>query len=97
MSIEQALESFLADGLKSAVDKATKASMFGAGCSVELFDDGNYRVLRDDQIDSKHDSPGLILGIPSSVDYRSAEEEMRHAFQIHWDANQNVQGIISKQ
>lgn len=108
MSVIDAFESFMNNDFESACDSATKASWGGSGYSVELFDDGHYRVLWDNQIGNLYDSPGMILGIselgddewdddPSMRFYDNAEEEMREKFQQHWEANLNVQDIIAFQ
>lgn len=65
MSIQQAFEAFMSESFQSAVDSSTKASWGGSGYSVELFDDGTYRVLWDNQIGNLYSSPGLILSIPA--------------------------------
>lgn len=91
MSVKSAFESFMTNDFQSAVDSSTKASWGGGGYSVELFDDGTYRVLWDNQIGNLYDSPGLILSVPSLEDedwdedpsirfYDNAEEAIRDAF-----------------
>lgn len=45
VSIRDAFENFMTESFEEAVDKSTKASQSGSGYSVELFDDGSYRVL----------------------------------------------------
>lgn len=64
MSIESAYESFKNEALEDAIVSSTKASWGGSGYSVELFDNGDYRVLWDNQIGNCYKSPGLILGVP---------------------------------
>jgi hypothetical protein len=92
MSVQQAFDSFMAEGFQDAVDSSTKASWKGSGYSVELFDDGTYRVLYDNQIGNLYDSPGLILSIPPLGDeewdkdptlrfYDNAEQSIRETFQ----------------
>lgn len=61
MSIRKAFEDFMIADFYSAVDSSTTASWDNSGYSVELFDDSTYRVLWDQNIGSKYDSPGLIL------------------------------------
>lgn len=108
MSVTEAFESFMANDFESACDSSTKASWGGSGYSVELFEDGHYRVLWDNQIGNLYDSPGLILGIPALGDddwdedpsirfYDNAGEEMREKFQMHWDANAATQDVIAFQ
>ena len=92
MNIQSAFDSFMANDFKAAVDSATKASWAGSGYSVELFDEGNYRILWNQQIGNLYDSPGLILNIPALGDeewdadsdirfYDNAEVEIREAFE----------------
>jgi len=106
MSIKQAFESFMSKSFESAVDSSTKASWGGSGYSVELFDDGTYRVLWDNQIGNLYNSPGLILSVlyldneewdddPSIRFYDNAEQQMRDVFEQHWQANLNVQAVIA--
>lgn len=108
MSIIDAFESFMAHDFESACDSSTQAYWGGSGYSVELFDDGTYRVLWDNKIGNLYDSPGLILGIPYLGEdewdddpyirfYDNAKEEMREIFQQHWEANANVQDVIAFQ
>lgn len=91
MSIKQAFNSFMDESFESAVDSSTKASWGGSGYSVELFDDGTYRVLWDNQIGNRYDSPGLILSIPTLDSeewdddpsirfYGNVEQEIRDSF-----------------
>lgn len=64
-----ALETFLAsDEFAEAIIKSTKAGFGGSGYSVELFPDGTSRVLWDNQIGNKYESPGVILSIPQLND-----------------------------
>lgn len=95
MSIQQAFESFMASGFKSAVDSSTKASWGGSSYSVELFDEGYYRVLWDNHIGNLYDSPGLILSVPALADdewdedpsirfYDNAEQIIRESFEERW-------------
>ena len=92
MNIQSAFDSFMSNDFKAAVDSATKASWSGSGYSVELFDEGNYRILWNQQIGNLYDSPGLILSIPALGDeewdedssiryYDNAEVEIREAFE----------------
>jgi hypothetical protein len=108
MSVRQAFDSFMEKDFQSAVDSSTRASWAGSGYSVELFDDGRYRVLWDNEIGNLYDSPGLILSVPSLIDdewdedpnirfYDNAEEAIRDSFQEHWEANLNVQAVIANQ
>lgn len=66
---EQTLEQFLASNdFADALIKATRASWGGSGYSVELFPDGHWRVLWNNEIGNKYDSPGVILGLPTLDD-----------------------------
>lgn len=62
------LEAFIssADGktFESAVESSTVAGFGGSGYSVELFADGTFRVLWDNEIGNLYQSPGIILAIP---------------------------------
>ena len=89
--ISQAYEDFMQNSFKSAVDSSTAASWGGSGYSVELFYDGTYRVLWNNQIGNLYESQGLILSVPSLCDedwdedsdlrfYENAEEYMRNTF-----------------
>jgi hypothetical protein len=102
MSIQQAFNSFMEKDFQSAVDSSTKASWGGSGYSVELFDDGTYRVLWDGQIGNLYDSPGLILPVPALGNdewdedpnirfYDNAEEEAQDSFQEYWQAYSSEQ------
>jgi hypothetical protein len=60
------LEKFLAseDYLQGCVS-ATRAAYGGGGYSVELFRNGEWRVMDNSQIGNRYDSPGLIIGLPT--------------------------------
>lgn len=84
-------ESFMEISFQSACDQSTTASWSGSGCSVELFPNGEYRVLWDNQIGNRYNSPGIILPVPALGDdewdddpdirfYENAEEAMRDIF-----------------
>jgi hypothetical protein len=67
--LEQTLEKFLdSPDFGEGCKKATKASWGGSGYSVELFADGTWRVLWDNEIGNKYESPGEILGLPTLDD-----------------------------
>lgn len=64
-ALEKCLEAFLrspdfGEGCKAA----TKASWGGSGYSVELFADGTWRVLWDNEIGNLYESPGEIISLP---------------------------------
>lgn len=64
--LSSTLEAFLASpDLKSGVISSTKASWAGSGYSVELFPDGTWQVLRNNQIGNLYVSPGEILKLPA--------------------------------
>lgn len=65
--LETALNAFLdsPDFVSGIVASTYYAGFGGSGYSVELFPDGHFRVLWDNQIGNKYDSPGVILGIPA--------------------------------
>lgn len=106
MSVKQAFENFMSNDFESAVISSTKAGWGGSGYSVELFDNGTYRVLWDNEIGNLYNSPGLILSIPqlSNDDYDeknghyfdNAKQEMQDWFKENWEANQNVQAIVAE-
>jgi len=68
MSIRQAFELFINEDngatFEQAVRDSTSAGFGGSGYSVELFEDGTFRVLWENQIGNLYRSPGLILGVP---------------------------------
>ena len=69
MSIQIAFESFInGNDFQPAVEKSTSAGFGGSGYSVELFEDGTYRILWDNEIGNLYISEGLILSIPQHDD-----------------------------
>lgn len=59
------LENFLASkDFQSGVISSTLASWGGSGYSVELFPNGRWSVLWDNQIGNLYESPGKILSLP---------------------------------
>jgi hypothetical protein len=69
MSIQRAFESFInGNDFQSAVEKSTSAGFGGSGYSVELFEDGTYRILWDNEIGNLYMSDGIILSIPQYND-----------------------------
>ena len=106
MSVIAAFEEFMKTNFESAVDSSTKASWSGSGYSVELFDNGSFRVLWDNEIGNLYDSPGVILGIPTLGDdewdedpsirfYDNAVQAMRDSFEEHRKANLGVQHYLA--
>lgn len=88
MSYNTAFDKFMSEAFEDAVNSSTQASWSGSGYSVELFENGSYRVLWNNNIGNLYDSPGVILGVPSLSDeewdddsdlrfYDNAEEEIR--------------------
>ena len=60
-----ALNAFIeSDKFEAAVMSSTTAGFGGSGYSVELFEDGTFRVLWNNEIGNLYRSPGVILGIP---------------------------------
>ena len=64
------LDAFLDSGaeFEKAVMDSTTAGFGGGGYSLELFEDGTWRVLWDNQIGNLYCSPGVILSIPQYWD-----------------------------
>ena len=63
--IANALNAFIESSeFEAAVMSSTTAGVGGSGYSVELFPDGTFRVLWDNEIGNKYISPGVILSIP---------------------------------
>jgi hypothetical protein len=99
MSIQEyyqaAFNGFMAE-IEEAIEKSTQAGFGGSGYSVELFADGTHRVLWDNQIGNRYNSPGLIVGIPKLEDdemgddevpafYDNAIQEMQERFEYRCD------------
>ena len=62
---ETTLNAFIdSNEFEQAVMDSTTAGFGGSGYSVELFEDGTWRVLWDNMIGNLYDSPGIILSIP---------------------------------
>jgi len=68
-SLKEDLETFLdSPDFKYAIESATIASWGGAERCLELLPDGSYRILyyeHHDHEQSKYDSPGAVLMLPS--------------------------------
>lgn len=86
--ITAAYEKFLSEAIEGAIESSTKASWGGSGYSVELFANGTYRVLWDNQIGNLYESPGAIIKIPPCSDeewsdrfYDNAIEKLKRVFQ----------------
>lgn len=92
MSLQGAFNDFMSSkDFEFSVDSSTRASWGGGSYSVELFEDGTYRVLGSSEIGNMYDSPGMIIGIPALGDdewdddpnirfYGNAREYMKNAF-----------------
>lgn len=81
MSYQEAFDSFMQE-FDSACDKATEASYSMSGYSVELCSDGSYRVIWDNNLGNRYDSPGVLLGIPPlTEDETDAEQAMKDKFE----------------
>lgn len=64
-NFNRTLEQFIDSAdFEEGVTSSTTAGFGGSGYSVELFEDGTWRVLWDNQIGNLYTSPGIILGIP---------------------------------
>jgi hypothetical protein len=75
ISFEETLEKFLASNdFADALIKATRTSWGGSGFSVELFPNGTWRVLWNNEIGNLYDTPGVILKLPTldDDDYQEA-------------------------
>lgn len=74
-ALRSALESFLdSSEFGESLIKATKALWSGKKYCVELFEDGSFRVLWEDQIGNRYRSPGAMLDLPTldDDDYQEA-------------------------
>ena len=91
MTINAAFETFMAQDFEDAVVSSTTASWGGSGFSVELFEDGSYRVLWTESIGNRYDSAGLILAVPELGDDEWDGEEGEHYFD---NAREYMYGIF---
>jgi plasmid stability protein len=67
--LEQTLEKFLSSAdFVEGCKAGTRASWNGSGYSVELFKDGTWRVLWNNEIGNLYESPGEIIGLPTLND-----------------------------
>ncbi len=77
------LEAFLASpDFKAGVIASSKAAYSGSGYAVELFPDGHWRLLWDEQIGNLYQSPGWIVGLPA-ID--AAEDDLASEFDVAAD------------
>lgn len=84
--IRKAYANFKKQEIESAITSSTKASWGGSGYSVELFPDGDYRILWNNNIGNLYDSTGVIVGIPSLSDEESDGDESDWFFDNAIDA-----------
>lgn len=61
ITLDQYLES---SDFREGVISNTKASWGGSGYTVELFPDGNWRNLWNNEIGNLYESPGVLLKLP---------------------------------
>lgn len=54
----------MSDSFELACDLSTRASGVNGGLSVELLEDGTYRVFLDSQMECLFDSSGIVLSVP---------------------------------
>jgi hypothetical protein len=74
---QAALDNFISsDEFTTALIDSTKAGFGGSHYSVELFEDGTFRVLWANQIGNKYQTPGLIMRVPqfSDEDWKDWED-----------------------
>jgi hypothetical protein len=93
---QQILDQYIASqNFKDGVVSATKASWGGGGYSVELFEDGTWRNLWNNQIGNRYETSGILLGLPTISENitREMDEEkavnddsnLRDAFDYEFD------------
>lgn len=88
---DKAFENFRnSDEFVEALTKATRASFGGSGYSVELFEDGRYRVLWNNSIGNLYQSDGIIIGIPPLRDdeFEGFDEDEPLENVVQWYANE---------
>ncbi len=76
--MKEILEKFLtSEDFEKGVIAATKAGWGGSGYSVELFPDGTWRVLWDNEIGNLYNSPGEIMRLSklNDNDYQECLDE----------------------
>jgi len=68
-NFKEVLEAYLkSSDFKPGVIASTKAGWGGSGYSVELFEDGTWRNLWNNEIGNLYQSPGEIVGLPALDD-----------------------------
>jgi hypothetical protein len=84
MTLQQDFDSYMTDADSYATKIVQSFAAFmdndfehavGRGYSVQLFEDGSYRLLSDDQTENRYESWGVILPVPALDD--NAEELMQ--------------------
>jgi hypothetical protein len=78
--IISACESFKNEAIEEAIKSSTQASWGGSGYSVELFSNGSYRVLWNNQIGNLYESEGVIIGVPTCSDDESSDGDSTEWF-----------------
>lgn len=68
-----------------AVVSSTQAGFDGSGYSVEVFEDGTSRVLWDNQIGNRYESPGMIVRIPQLSAEEAEEGDLREVAEFYRD------------
>lgn len=73
----EAFEKFMATEAEQTIMRATVAGYGGPseGYSVELFEDGTYRVLDNKRIGNLYRSPGMLIDMPKLLDDEVGDEE----------------------
>ena len=77
---DAAFSNFMAEQFETACLSSTRASFSGSGYSVELFDDGSYRVLWNNSIGNLYDSAGIIIFVPVLGDNEYDSEDESNSF-----------------
>lgn len=84
MSIRIAAENFAeSEDFANAIVMSTMAGISGSGYSVELFPDGHYRILWNNQINSLYKSPGIILRIPQLTEKELEDSDINEAADLY--------------
>jgi hypothetical protein len=79
--LQNTLEAFLkSDDFKSGLIASTRASWGDSGYSVELFEDGTWQTLWNNQIGNLYETPGVILSLPT-LDDSSYQECIHDAYE----------------
>lgn len=65
---QRALDNFFSKDLEEGIRKSTEAYYEGSICCVELFDNGNYRILPGDQIRNSYETLRVMVSISPIFD-----------------------------